>query len=135
MKIFIAGMTFVSLSMAVAQKPTFTVQEIETQKRHDAAIPFTNCTADGSEGNPDGYLTETEYYKCDQGVIAIKGTWGMTIQEGWIYRYTMGRMDDGRPERATKFYMDSFRWCPAPNNRLELCGLRPDGPISGHEGR
>lgn len=53
---------------------------------------YTNCVSAGSSGNPDGYLTTYEDYRCAEGTVRLKGRWGLEIQNGWQYRLELGRL-------------------------------------------
>ena len=89
---------------------------------------FHNCRIDGGTGNDPHYQDMSEFYKCDEGRVELKGRWSMTIEYGTVFSTEMGR-PSSTPHTATKDDYSTFKWCSDPKpwdkNQKELCGLVP----------
>lgn len=105
-------------------------------------IVLTGCSlgVDNGKGGMEtgnsnfaGYQSASEFYTCKENTLEIQGKWSEEIENGYQYRFQMGRMEYANPQfvgdpSADNKWLPSFmKWCKVPNRRLttyELCGTK-----------
>ena len=102
-----------------------------THAQQDAApikATFHNCISEGSTANTEGFQSASEFYRCDEGRVEMKGRWSETIEYGYVYHTQLGRIE-GAPHRVTGWELSNFKWCKTPkewdSHQMEMCGSVP----------
>jgi len=78
------------------------------QEQEPKAV-WHNCIFNGSNGNFAGYMSQSEDYKCDEGILRIQGKWGEAVQNGWLYHYKFERSCAGANWVGTDWEPPAFQ--------------------------
>lgn len=107
-----------------------------SQEPHPKTV-YHGCREVSSSANHPHLFDAAEYYQCDEGEIEISGTWNESIQGGYVYDTTLGRVDgDPRPVSDSDF--EYSKWCPKVTRSgihiEERCGSKPGPCWDGKSG-
>jgi hypothetical protein len=96
---------------------------------------FHNCSLIGQSGNSPHLFDVSEIYQCEEGQVEIVGKWGLSIENGYVYKRELGRpvLEATRLVSASDY--KDYKWCPTPTpwdaNQKEMCGDRPTTCFDG----